>query len=284
MDLRELRYFIAACQERNLGRAAERLHMTQPPLSRAIHGLEHELGTKLLTRSARGVSPNAAGRALYDEARAIIDRANRVHARVLQAATSTSITVGLLADTADHLTPALIAHFYAAHPDVSIRFHETDLADPTGGLRAGLADVALIRSPIHEPGIDTSVLATEPVGVVVRDDDPLAAQPITSVETLADRDWVRLADHTSHAWRAYWSGATSRQNDRRPPSRTIQECLQSVLWDGAIAIAPLAQQLPDGLKIVPVNDRTPNLLLLAWRGDRTTAIVRSFIDIALKTS
>lgn len=282
VDLRGLRYFIAACEERNLGRAAERLHMTQPPLSRAMRGLEHELGAKLLTRSARGVSPTAAGRVLYDEARAIVDRADRVHARVREASTATSITVGLLADTAEHLAPALIARFSGAHPDVSIRFHEADLADPTGGLSAGLADVALTRSPFDEPGITTRVIGTEAVGVVVRDEDPLAGQSVTSVAALAGRDWVRLADHASEAWRAYWSGATSNQNDRRPASRTIRECLQSVLWNGSIAIAPLSQQLPDGLTIVPVNDREPNLLLLAWRRDRTTAMVRSFIDSALK--
>src|SRR4030081_1695156 len=91
MDLRSLRYFVAVAEERNFGRAAARLHMTQPPLSRAIRQLEAELSAVLLDRSPAGVTLTCAGAVLYEEARALLDRAEQARARVTAAAGSASI-------------------------------------------------------------------------------------------------------------------------------------------------------------------------------------------------
>ena len=74
VDLRSLRYFVVVADERHVGRAASRLHMTQPPLSRAIRQLEDELGTALFERTPKGVTPTAAGTVLYDEAVALLGR------------------------------------------------------------------------------------------------------------------------------------------------------------------------------------------------------------------
>lgn len=96
MDLRLLRYFVAVAEERHFGRAATRLHMSRPPLSRAIKQLEADLGTVLLHRSAAGVTLTAAGTLPYDEARALLEQAGQARARVTAAGTST-ITVGTIA-------------------------------------------------------------------------------------------------------------------------------------------------------------------------------------------
>src|SRR6185437_871037 len=93
MDLRLLRYFVAVAEERHFGRAAARLHMSQPPLSRAIKQLEADLGAVLLHRSATGVTLTAAGKLLYDEARSLLDQADRVRVRVAAAAGAATLTV-----------------------------------------------------------------------------------------------------------------------------------------------------------------------------------------------
>lgn len=164
---------------------------------------------------------------------------------------------------------------------MSIRIHEADLTDPTAGLRSGLADVALTRAPLDEPSISTFVLGTEPMGVVVRQDDLLSRQPTTTVRALTGRNWVRLPDSAGSKWNAYWSGITERGNEPRVVCRTIQECLQSVLWDGATALAPQHQPLPDGLSIVPVEDREPNQILVAWRLEDANPVVRSFVQTVM---
>src|ERR1700750_3362540 len=110
MDLRLLRYFVAVAEERHFGRAAARLHMSQPPLSRAIKKLEADLGVVLLHRSATGVTLTAAGKLLYDEARALLEQADQARARVAAADAST-LTVGTIADSAEETGTRLVGGF-----------------------------------------------------------------------------------------------------------------------------------------------------------------------------
>src|SRR5215471_16939540 len=98
MELRLLHYFVAVAEERHFGRAAARLHMTQPPLSRAIKQLEADLGAALLHRTPQGVTLTAAGAVLLDEARTMLEQADRIRAKVAAMAGPAAITIGVLAD------------------------------------------------------------------------------------------------------------------------------------------------------------------------------------------
>ncbi|OXM52978.1 LysR family transcriptional regulator [Amycolatopsis alba] len=279
MELRLLRYFVAVAEERHFGRAAARLHMTQPPLSRAIRQLENDLGVVLLLRSAAGVEPTAAGTTLYAEARTLLDQADRARARVTAAAT---FTIGTLADGAGEAGTRLAAAFRRLHPEVSIRFREADFTDPTTGLRAGLADVALTRSPFDETGISVRVLRSDPVGLVLRTGDPLAGRASLKLADAADRPWFQLPEGTDPLWRAYWNGAAPvGERPAGPVVRTVSECLQAVLWNGSAGIAPLGHALPDGLTWVPLTDMPPSPLVVAWMTGRESPLIRSFARIAL---
>jgi len=101
MELRTLSYFVAVAEELHFGRAAVRLHMTQPPLSRAIKQLESDLGAVLLHRSALGVTLTPAGSVLLEEARALLEQADRLRVRVAVAAGAATLTVGVLGDSTD---------------------------------------------------------------------------------------------------------------------------------------------------------------------------------------
>jgi DNA-binding transcriptional LysR family regulator len=280
MDLRSFRYFVAVVEERHFGRAAARLHMSQPPLSRAIRQLETELGATLLDRTPKGVNPTPAGTVLYDEARAVLEQVDRLRTRVTAVAGAAGLRVGTLADTADQVGGLLVTLFRRRHPHVTVSVHETDLGDPTAGLRTGLVDVALTRAPFDDTGISTHPLRSDLVGVVVREDDQLAHHEPVAVAGLGDRDWVRLPDGTDPVWSAYWTGGTDTGTEGLPVMRTIQECLQSVLWNGTSALAPLNQPLPGGLVNVPVTDRPPSRLVVAWKKAGPNPLVRSFVDIA----
>jgi DNA-binding transcriptional LysR family regulator len=135
MDLRMLRYFVAVAEELHFGRAAARLHMTQPPLSRSIRQLETDLGSVLLRRSPTGVALTPAGAALYDEARTLLAQADQVRARVSAAAGAATITVGTLADSAEQVGTRLAAAYRQRHPGVHVVAREADFTDPTAGLR-----------------------------------------------------------------------------------------------------------------------------------------------------
>jgi len=284
MDLRLLRYFVAVAEERHFRRAAERLHMTQPPLSRAIRQLETDLGTVLLHRSATGVTLTASGTELYDQARMLLEHAEQVHARVSAATGTATITIGTLADSVEEAGTRLATAFRQRHPGVDVLIREADFTDPTTGLRAGRADVALTRAPFDDTGISTRVLRSDPVGVVLRTDDPLASRATLSVGDLDDRKWCQLPDGTDHLWRAYWNGATPAGRLRDGPVvRTVHECLQAVLWNGTIGLTPLTHPVPAGLTYVPLVDMPPSQLVIAWNTTNRNPLVRSFTHIAATT-
>jgi len=276
MDLRELRYFVAVAEELHFGRAAVRLHMTQPPLSRAIKQLETDLGCPLLHRSAAGVALTEAGAVLLDEARTLLALAEQTRARVTAAAGVATFTFGTLADSADRIGARLAAAYRDRHPGVAVRVREADLTDPTIGLRAGLVDVALTRLPFDVTGIATRVLRTDPVGVVLRGDDPLAGRDAVRADELADRPWFRLPEGSDQVWRAYWNGPCDG-----PEVRTVHECLQAVLWNGTVGMTTLDHVLPYGLVAVPLLDKPPSQLVVAWNRDDPNPLIRSFVRIAV---
>ncbi len=278
VDLRSLRYFVAVAEERHIGRAANRLHMTQPPLSRAIRQLEDELGVILFERTPKGVDLTPAGTVLYNETGALLAQTERIRSRVTDAAGAATLSVGTLADAAEHVGGRLVPLFRARHPHVNVTIHESDLSDPTAGLRTGLVDVAMTRTPFDDTGISTHILRSVPVGVVMRDDDPLAHRASVSSADLAGRRWVRLPHGTDPVWTAYWTG--SGHDDTSPIMRTIQECLQAALWNGTSAISPVNQPLPGGLVVVPFSDRPPSDLVVAWPKTGRSPLVRSFVQVA----
>ena len=281
MELRLLRYFVAVAEELHFGRAAARLHMSQPPLSRAIKQLEADIGgTLLFHRSATGVALTPAGLALLDEARALLDQADRIRVRVAAAAGAATITVGILGDSADPAGPRLAAEYRRQHPGVEVSIRGTDLTDPTCGLRTGLVDVALTRGPFDETGLVVRKLRADPVGVIVRVDDPLAACEQVKLADLADRRWFRFPDGTDAVWQTYWSGGEPRHDETTTVVRDVQECLQAVFWNGTIGMCPVGHKPPDGLVVVPLLDIAPSHVVAAWNEGDANPLIRSFVQIA----
>ncbi|MGW1780098.1 LysR family transcriptional regulator [Streptomyces sp. NPDC002143] len=277
MELRTLRYFVAVAEELHFGRAAVRLHMSQPPLSRAIRRLEADLGATLLHRSAAGVALAPAGAVLLDEARALLDQADRARVRVAAAAGAATLTVGLLGDSSDRGATRLAAAYRRRHPGVEVRIRDTDLTDPTCGLRAGLVDVALTRLPFDESGLAVRELRADPVGAVLRTDDPLAGSDRLKLADLAGRRWFQFPDGTDPIWRSYWNGGEPREG---PVVRAVQECLQAVLWNGTVGMTPLGHRPPEQLAVIPVDDMAPSRVAVAWQERDANPLIRSFVEIA----
>ncbi|MCX5152154.1 LysR substrate-binding domain-containing protein [Streptomyces sp. NBC_00320] len=280
MELRTLRYFVAVAEELHFGRAAARLHMSQPPLSRAIKQLETDLGATLLHRSAQGVTLTPAGTVLLDEARTLLDHTDRIRARIAAESGSTAITVGLLGDGTDLNALRLANAYRKRHPDIEVHIRETDLTDPTCGLRTAQVDIALTRAPFDETGLTVRQLRTDPVGAVLRTDDPLASRTRLELADLADRRWFHFPDGTDPLWGAYWTGGETREG---PTVRAVQECRQAVLWNGTVGITPLGHDMPEGLTAVPLTDMAPSRVVVAWNEGDTNPLIPSFVHIATAT-
>ncbi|MEU1514763.1 LysR substrate-binding domain-containing protein [Streptomyces sp. NPDC005811] len=277
VELRTLRYFVAVAEELHFGRAATRLHMSQPPLSRAIKRLEAEAGALLFHRSPAGVTLTPVGAVLLDEARALLDHADRVRVRVSAAAGVATLTVGILGDGTDPGVTRLAAAYRRRHPGVDIRVRDTDLTDPTCGLRAGLVDIALTRAPFDETALTVRELRADPVGVVLRADDPLARRDRLRLDDLGERRWFRFPHGTDPLWQSYWNGGRPREG---PVVRAVQECLQAVLWNGTVGLAPLGHDLPAELAVVPLADMAPSRVVAVWNAGDTNPLIRSFAETA----
>jgi len=147
MDLRHLRIFVAVAEELHFGRAAERLHMAQPPLSQAVRGLEDELGARLFERTSRSVRLTAAGAALLPAARALLEQAAAAArlARRVHLGEAGELAVGYMNPVMDAVLCRALARFRRERPDVAVRLRELPTPVQLEELRAGRLDIAFIR-------------------------------------------------------------------------------------------------------------------------------------------
>src|SRR4249920_2312320 len=154
MELRHLRYFVAVAHEGHVTRAAEKLHMQQPPLSQQIKALEEEIDAALFVRHPRGVALTDAGRSLLPDAEAILAAVDRAAARARRTARGETgrIAVGFTTSAPFHpLVARAIREFRTNRPDVSFVLEESSSSDMVSALRDGRLDVAFIRSGLVEP-------------------------------------------------------------------------------------------------------------------------------------
>lgn len=185
LETRELRYFVTVAEELHFSRAAERLGIAQPPLSRAIQQLERRLGVTLLERNRRGVTLTGAGQVLLDEARTILDATAAAARRTRRAASSTSRLTLATKAGANHELLRRLLDTHAAEPDAAeIDVLLCGMGDQARMLRDGRADVALMQRPFDAlAGFDTEDLLTEQQVAILPAGHPLAAR--TSL-TMAD--------------------------------------------------------------------------------------------------
>jgi DNA-binding transcriptional LysR family regulator len=174
MELRHLRYFVAVAEEGHVTRAAERLGIQQPPLSQQIRALEHELDAQLFRRKPRGVELTPAGRALLDDARAILARAEAAIAATRRAARGETgrIGIGFTSSASFHpFVPRAIRAFREQHPLVALALEESGTTELVEALHAERIDAAFVRSPVGEradltvrPLLEEDMVAALPSG------------------------------------------------------------------------------------------------------------------------
>lgn len=188
MELRTLRYFLAVCEQGTMSRAAEVLHVTQPALSRQIAALERELGCALLERHSRSVTPTEQGLYLQRRAREIVGLTNQTEADLKQRADIVEGDIHIGAGESDgiRVIAARIRAFRARHPGVRFHVHSGNAPDLIERLERGLDDFSVLMS---HPGIDRyahlRLAPTDAWGILMRDDDPLAARDSVGPADLA---------------------------------------------------------------------------------------------------
>lgn len=186
MDLRQMRYFLALAEERNFGRAAERLHMAQPPLTRQIRALEDELGTELFLRTPKGVELTEAGRALLAEVPNLLALAQRARERTQLAGAGQTgrLDVGIFGSGVLDVIPRLLARFHAERPEVQIALHTLTKAEQIEALRERRITVGFNRLVPPEPDLVVETVLRERLVVGLPEGHRLCAQGAIRVQDL----------------------------------------------------------------------------------------------------
>jgi DNA-binding transcriptional LysR family regulator len=192
MELRHLRYFVAVAEELHFGRAAERLHIQQPPLSRQIQLLEAELGFSLFERSRRRVELTPAGSALLGRVRQVFEALDAaIHdARSASAGESGRLVIGFPSSLAYSGLTELLRAFRTRYPGVELALRELSPGEQIDALKSGALDVGFVRSTLDDPALGAELVRRESLMVVLPDDHPLAAQRKIKLEALKHEPFV----------------------------------------------------------------------------------------------
>ncbi|MFC8074251.1 LysR family transcriptional regulator [Streptomyces sp. NPDC057307] len=282
VDLRKLRYFLVVAEELHFGRAAERLHITQPVLSRQIRALEHELRAELLTRNKQSTELTAAGRQLLEDARPLLAGAGALRLRVRRAARGESaFTVGFMPGIT--VTGAVRA-FSAAHPELTVKVVRTSWADQVEAVHEGLLDVSFVRLPVDRRGLALRPVFREPRVAVLPAHHRLAGKESIGIADLAAERLLQDPDAVPE-----WRDLPDRPDGTetagpRPAFRSVEEKLEHVATTGGVIVLPLSTATyytHTDVAHVPIGDIGPNEVCLAWSAHRHSPLLPEFADIAV---
>ncbi len=263
METRELRYYVAVAEELHFGRAAERLGIAQPPLSRAIRQLERRLGVTLLERTSRAVTMTEAGEALLHEGRAVLDAVEAAERRTRRAAHATTGAPGVVLATKAGASTELLAKLldaYAAEPDaVPVEVLLSGIGEQSRVLRDGRADVALLHLPFDDvAGFDVEELRTEGQVALLPAGHPLTARPHLLLADLTDVPGLPLPR---------WPAADGTYADGPgPPAHDHAQLVQLIALGRACAIVPESGRVlvRGDVAVVPVLDASAVTTVIAW--------------------
>ncbi|MEG4494017.1 LysR family transcriptional regulator [Microcoleus sp. D3_18_C4] len=287
MELRHLRYFIAVAEELNFTRAAEKLHIAQPPLSQQIQHLEAELGFQLFRRTKRTVHLTAAGQVFFEEAGKILQQVDRA----IQLGRQTSrgelgqLTIGFVSSAAHNVVPAILQAFRTRCPAVKLELHELTTNEQLQRLRFGQIDIGFVRPPVEEDGINSEIVFREPLIVALPETHPAADRTNVELRELSTEQFILFP--RSQAPGLYDAIVSLCQQAGFSPI-AAQEAIQMqtivslVAAEMGVAIVPASMQnfqrsgvvyksLPESTCIVAIA--------LIWRSDPTAAVQR-FLEVA----
>jgi DNA-binding transcriptional LysR family regulator len=290
-DLSQLRCFVTVAEEMHFGRAAARLNMTQPPLSRQIQVLEHIVEAKLLDRTSRSVRLTAAGRSFLPEAQRILklaESALQVARRIAMGKTG-SIKIGFTAAAAYGFLPELIAACRTRLPGVDLSLKEMVSSDQLEALVSGQIDAGLLRPPIARAGLVSARVVAEPLLVAAPDGHPFATAKSVFVKDLDGQPFVMYSPHES---RYFYDLLVTQFTRAAILPRYVQHLSQihsilAMVRAGlGLAIVPAAAAGLNfsGVQLRPLRLRAPVSgpveLFMVWRRDDENPLLPSLIEVA----
>ena len=292
IELRHLHYFIAVAEELHFSRAAERLHISQPPLSQQIRSLEDELGVKLFERTKRQVQLTEAGKVFLERSYLVLaqlEQAIEVTQRIGRGEVG-RLAIGFVGSATYTVLPDILSVFREQFPAVELRLHELTTVQQIQAMHHKQIDIGIVRSAIIEPGLSTECVLQESLVLALPETHPLSAQTKVSLSALADESFILFPAKLGPIFHEQIIH-TCQQAGFRP--KVAQEAVQMQTIVGlvaagmGIAFVPASMQNfhRSGVIYRPLQEQTPETgLYLAWRQHDSSPVIRAFLSLARKTT
>ncbi|MEN3952091.1 LysR family transcriptional regulator [Iodidimonas sp. SYSU 1G8] len=293
MDIRQLRHFVTVADVLHFGRAAEQLHMTQPPLSQSIRLLEQDLGIVLFTRTRRSVALTAVGKQFLPHARKVLEDAQKLPetARRLSRGEIGTLRIDFVSTAAYSLLPGLVSGYKARFPEVDIQLREATSDVQIEALLSGTADAGLLIAP---PG---RLLPAPLTYRMLRREPLIAAVPLDWVETgkipaapafdaISDAPLILFPRHGAPALHDLITGYYARHGAAPVMGQAAMQMQTIVsLVAAGLGIALVPESLRDmartGVAYLPLSDTPPVMETgLAWRRDNDASALAHLVSLS----
>lgn len=287
-DIMQLRCFVAVAEELHFGRAALRLNMTQPPLSRQIQVLERIIDAPLFERTSRAVRLTPAGRSFLPEARRILKLAAGAAftAKRIAAGKAGGIKLGFTAGGAYSFLPQLVTALHRRLPEADLSLKEMISADQFEALGSGEIDIALLRPPVARPELSSLRVVAEPLVAAVPAEHALAGRPSLSLADLDGQPFVMYAPYESRYFHdllvAEFSraGVLPRYVEHLSQIHSILSLVRAGL---GLAVVPQAAEglRMEGIVLRPLRIKAPRAaeMFLAWRRDADNPLLPTVVEV-----
>ncbi|MBE7369063.1 LysR substrate-binding domain-containing protein [Ramlibacter pallidus] len=283
-----LRYFVVLAEELHFGRAAQRLSITQPPLSSAIKALEDELGVQLLERSSKHVALTPAGAAFLKEARLVLERVASASetARAVAAGKRGRLEVGFTGSMIYREVPRIVAGFSARLPDIEVQLRELSSSEQVEALLHGQLDVGFVNAATVPPPLSALPLADDTLVCCLPAAHRLAAHADVDLRELADEVFVMFARDVAPANHDNVVAVLSRAGVHPRTRHAARQWLSIVALVAAgtgVALVPasLVQAGIAGARLVPIRGAGATAAaVMAWNGERGSPLVAAFVEAA----
>lgn len=292
IELRHLHYFIAVAEELHFSRAAQRLHISQPPLSQQIRGLEDELGVKLFERTKRQVQLTEAGKVFLERSYLVLaqlEQAIEVTQRIGRGEVG-RLAIGFVGSATYTVLPEILSVFREQFPAVELRLHEQTTAQQIHALHHKQVDVGIVRSAIIEPGLSIECILQESLVLALPESHPLSTQVNVSLCALASELFILFPAKMGPIFYEQIMNMC-QQAGFRP--KVAQEAVQMQTIIGLVAAglgiafvpASLQNFHRSGVIYRPLQEQTPKTgLYLAWRQHDASPVLSAFLSLARKTT
>lgn len=285
MELRHVRYFVAVAEELSFSRAAERLHLAQPPLSAQIKSLEEELGVKLFERSTRSVRLTASGRVFLDDARAVLAAADLAQHRVRnsQHGLVGTLRIGVLAPTATNRLAQILRSYRMKYPGVQFTLFELTSVEQLQRLRADSLDLALCRPPVGPPDLDCRFLEESPMILALPVGHRLSRSKQIEWKDFNGESLVMIHPSLQHGYYDHFLSSCAKAG-ARPVVGQYANDIHSKLWliSAGFGIAPTTKTIADvkrpGLVFRELPPGLPPVkTMLVWKRSNTSLILHNLL-------